>query len=244
MVAAVKEQKQKVVLSLLPKIRKIAGEIYRNLPEGASVDLEDLIHEGVLAVLKAFGKLKKGSIDKNGNLSAEAKSFLLIRAKGAMFDYLRSLDFGSKQVRRKEKEIEQIRETLREKLGREPTEEELAKELNISSEELFRLEEKIGFSYILSLEEIFNTRLGKGFENFLPSEGEPEREVEKRELLKKLTEALKLLEENELLILQLLFYENLKTREVAKVLDISPGRVSQIKKQALKKLENYLKRFV
>jgi RNA polymerase sigma factor for flagellar operon FliA len=243
-VALVKEQKQKLILSLLPSIRRIAKEIYRHLPEGTSIEEEDLVQEAVLGVLKALDKLKRGSIDKNGILSKEAKSFLLIRARGAIFDFLRSLDFGSKQIRRKEKEIERIRETLMEKLGREPTEEELAKELGLSTEELFHLKEKINFSYILSLEEIFNSRLGKGFENFLPSAGEPEREVEKRELLKKLTEALKLLEENELLILQLLFYEGLKTREVAHILDISPGRVSQIKKQALKKLENYLKRYL
>jgi len=243
-VATVKEQRQRIVLSLLPKIRKIAGEIYRQLPEGASVEIDDLVQEGVLAVLKAAGKLKRGSVDENGNLSPEAKSFLLIRAKGAMFDYLRSLDFGSKKLRKKEREIEQIRERLREKLGREPTQKELAEELDISTEELFRLEERINFSYILSLEELFNSRLGRDFENFLPSGGEPEREVEKRELIGRLTEALRLLEEKELLILQLLFYENLKTREVAKVLEISPGRVSQIKNQALKKLQNYLKRFL
>ena len=109
-----------------------------------------------------------------------------------MFDFLRSLDFGAKNIRQKEKELEAVKNLLREKLKREPTEEEVAKELSMSVEELRQLEEKVSFSYILSLEDIFNSYLYKGgFENFVQSrESGIEETVERKELLKKLKEAL------------------------------------------------------
>ena len=240
-----KEQRNRLLVELMPAVRKIALEIYRHLPESSTVELEDLIQEGMLAVLRAFSSLKKGSIE-NGKLTPAARSYLLIRAKGAMFDFLRSLDFGAKNIRAKEKEIEQIRQRLREKLKREPTEEEVAKELGISTEELFHLEEKIGFSYILSLEELFNENLYKGgFESVLRSgDGNIEETVERKELLKHLLKALEKLDQRELLVLQLYFFEGLKTEPIAQILEISPGRVAQIKKKALKKLATELSRYL
>ncbi len=240
-----KEERNKLLVELMPAVRKIALEIYRHLPERSTVELEDLIQEGLLAVLRAFNSLKKGSI-KNGQLTPQARSYLLIRAKGAMFDFLRSLDFGAKNVRAKEKEIEQVRQRLREKLKREPTEDEVAQELGLSPEQLRHLEEKIGFSYILSLEELFNSDLYRGgFESYLRSgDGNVEETVERKELFNKLLSALEKLDERELLVLQLYFFEGLKTEPIAKILEISPGRVAQIKKKALKKLATELSRYL
>ena len=234
-----------MVVSLLPEIRKTAKEIYRHLPEGSSVELDDLVNEGVLAVLRSFGSLKRGSVE-NGKLTPQARRYLLIRARGAMFDFLRSLDFGAKNIRQKEREIERVRNLLREKLKREPTEGEVAKELQMSVEELRQLEEKVSFSYILSLEELFNEQLFKGgFENYLKGNGESAEEIaERRELLSKLTEALGKLNDRELLVLQLVFYEGLKTEHIARILEISPGRVTQIKKRALQKLAKEMERYL
>lgn len=243
--AVTKEERNRIVVSLLPDIRRIASEIYRHLPEGNSVELEDLINEGILAVLRSFENLKKGSIKREG-ITPQARRYLLIRAKGAMFDFLRSLDFGAKNIRQKEKEIERIRNSLREKLEREPTDREIAEALSISVEELHRLEEKVSFSYILSLEDIFNNSLYKGgFENFISNgKNNVEELIEKRELLKRLKEALRKLNEKELLVLQLTFFEGLKTKHIADILDISPGRVTQLKKRALKKLETEMARYL
>jgi len=238
-----KEKRNELILSLIPQVRKIALNIYKHIPEGA-VELDDLIQEGILGVLKAFKRLKKGSITPNGKLSPEAVSFLLVRAKGAIFDYLRSLDFGSKKLRARERELENIRKLLKEKLKREPTEEEIASAMGIGIDELYQLEEKISFSYLLSLEDIFNENFKGGFENFISSSSNVEKEVEKKELLKKLVEALQELDEKEILVLQLLFFEGLKTQEVAKVLDISVGRVSQIKRNALKKLSREMEKYL
>ncbi len=240
-----KEERNRIVISLLPDIKRVASEIYKQLPENSSVEFDDLVNEGVLAVLRSFEHLKNGSI-KGDKLTPQAKRYLLIRAKGAMFDFLRSLDFGAKNIRQKEKEIEAVRNLLMERLKREPTEEEIAKELSMSVEELRHLEEKVSFSYILSLEDIFSSYLYRGgFENFIQSrEGGVEETVERRELLEKLKEVLGKLGEKELLVLQLSFFEGLKTQHIAHILEVSPGRVTQLKKRALKKLAKEMERYL
>lgn len=238
-----KQKKNELVESLIPRIRKIAFKIYKHLPEGV-VEFEDLVQEGLLGVIKALSKLKKDSINSDGNLSPEAVSFLLIRAKGAMFDFLRSLDFGSKKLRSQEKKIEEIKEKLRDKLKRNPTQEEIANFLGMEVEELYHLEEKISFSYFLSLEEIFNENFKGSYENFVAASTNVEMEVEKKELISKLVQALQTLDDKEVLVLQLLFFENLKTKEVAQILELSVGRITQIKKEALKKLAKKLERYL
>ncbi len=238
-----KEKRNRLVLSLLPQIKRMAAEIYRHLPEG-SVDFDELVNEAVLAVLEASKRLRRESFNGDGSLTPQARSFLLIRAKGAMFDYLRSLDFGSKKLRESERKLEEARNKLRQKLGREPTERELASLLGVEEGEILKLEEKISFSYLLSLEEVFAKTTQGNFENFLSDGGDVEREVERRELVKRLKEALGKLDGRELLVLQLLFFEGLKASHVAQILDISPGRITQIKKKALKKLAEEMERYL
>lgn len=242
---ATKEERNRIVVSLVPLVRRIAKKIVTHLPEGAGVEEQDLVNEGILAILEVFDNLKKGSLDREGNLSAEAQSYLLIRAKGAMFDLLRSLDFGAKNVREWEKRLEEARRKLTEKLGREPTEKELAQELKMDERMLAKLEEKIGFSYILSLEEVFSkSRFREGFEGVIGNGFSVEDTVERKELIEQLKKGLEKLDTRELLILQLTFFEELKTQHIAEILNISVGRVAQIKKRALQKLAKEMKRFL
>jgi RNA polymerase sigma factor for flagellar operon FliA len=244
-VVVTKEERNRIVVSLIPLVKKIAKRIAVHLPEDAGIEEQDLVNEGILAILRAFDNLKKGSLDNRGNLSAEARNYLLIRAKGAMFDLLRSLDFGAKNVREWEKKLEEAKRELAERLGREPTEKELAIALNVTEDWLTKLEEKIGFSYILSLEDIFSReRFREGFEGVIGGSGNVEETVERKELLSKLKKALEKLDDKEILVLQLAFFEELKTKEIAEILNLSLGRVAQIKKKALQKLAKEMERFL
>jgi len=239
-----KEKRNNLLLELLPNIKSIARKIYKHLPYG-SVELNELINEGVIGALKAIEHLKEDSFDSAGKLTGSAKKYILLRAKGAIYDFLRSLDFGSKNLREKEKKLENVKEILRKKLKREPTNEEIAQYMGFSLKELEQLEEKISFSHILSLEELFREEiLGKNYENFLKSDGNIEAIVEKKELIEKIKDALTKLNEKEKLVLYLLFYEGLKTTEVAHSLEITPGRVTQIKSSALRKLKKELAKYI
>jgi len=229
-----KEEKDKeAILKYLPLVKSIAYRIYKHLPD--AVDLNDLIGYGILAVMEALPKLDE---------SKNPEAYLRLRIKGAMYDYLRSLDFGSKSLRKREKEIKAKLEELTNQLGREPTDEELIKALGYKPDEFYSDLQKISASYLLSLDDLFKE--GRSYEEVFSSsvEKSPEENSIKQDLREKILKAIEDLDHREKLVLQLIFYEEIPAKEVAKLLKVSTARVSQIKESALSKLREKLKDMV
>ena len=229
-----REQKDKeAILKYLPLVKSIAYRIYKHLPD--AVDLNDLIGYGILAVVEALPKLDE---------SKNPEGYLRLRIKGAMYDYLRSLDFGSKSLRKKEKEIKAKLEELTNQLGREPTDEELIKALGYKPDDFYSDLQKISASHLLSLDDLF--REGRSYEEVFSSsvEESPEENTIKQDLREKILKAIEDLDQREKLVIQLIFYEEIPAKEVAKLLKVSTARVSQIKESALSKLREKLKGMV
>lgn len=222
------EEQKDLVLSYLPLIRQTAYRIHRHLPP--SVDVNDLIGYGILALIEALPKL-----DKSRNPTA----YLKLRIRGAMYDYLRSVDFASRNLRSREKTIRRAMEKLSMEKGKEASDEELAQFLGVSQEKLTEELQAISFSYLLSLDEMFQE--GRSYEELFESKEEgPEETVIKSDLREKLLKAIEKLDEREKLVLQLLYYEDIPLKEVAKLLGVSMARVSQIKASAIEKLKALL----
>ena len=222
------KEKEELIIKYLPLVKSIAYKVYKKLP--ASVDVNDLVGYGILGLVEAVNKLdtSKGGI-----------SYIKLRVKGAIYDYLRSMDNLSRGLREKEKKIKIAMEEISANTGREPTDEEIAKHLNLTVEELHRDLEQISFSHFLSLDELFNE--GRSYEELFPSDVEdPEESVLKKDIREKVTQAIKELSYKEQLVLQLIFYEELPLQVVADILNVSVARVSQIKLQAINKLKNKL----
>jgi RNA polymerase sigma factor for flagellar operon FliA len=229
-----KEEKDKeAIFKYLPLVKSIAYRIYKHLPD--AVDLNDLIGYGILALVEALPKLDE---------SKNPEAYLRLRIKGAMYDYLRSLDFGSKSLRKREKEIKAKLEELTNQLGREPTDEELIKALGYKPDEFYSDLQKISASYLLSLDDLF--REGRSYEEVFSSsvKESPEEHAIKQDLREKILKAIEDLDHREKLVLQLIFYEEIPPKEVAKLLKVSTARVSQIKESALSKLREKLKDMV
>ena len=229
-----REQKDKEeILKYLPLVKSIACRIYKHLPD--AVDLNDLIGHGILAVVEALPKLDE---------SKNPEAYLRLRIKGAMYDYLRSLDFGSKSLRKKEKEIKAKLEELTNQLGREPTDEELIKALGYKPDAFYSDLQKISASHLLSLDDLFKE--GRSYEEVFSSSVEegPEENAIKQDLREKILKAIEDLDQREKVVLQLIFYEEIPAKEVAKLLKVSTARVSQIKESALSKLREKLRDMV
>jgi RNA polymerase sigma factor for flagellar operon FliA len=227
------QKEKEAILKYLPLVKSIAYRIYKHLP--GAVDLNDLIGYGILAVVEALPKLDE---------SRNPEAYLRLRIKGAMYDYLRSLDFGSKSLRKREKEIKAKLEELTNQLGREPTDEELIKALGYKPDEFYSYLQKISASYLLSLDDLF--REGRSYEEVFSSsvEESPEENSIKQDLREKILKAIEDLDHREKLVIQLIFYEEIPAKEVAKLLKVSTARVSQIKESALSKLREKLKDMV
>ena len=120
--AAKLARRDRVVLEHLPLVKAIAVRVHENLP--VHVDLDDLVHAGILGLFDAANKFNP---EKQVVFSSYAKH----RIKGAILDSLRQLDWASRDMRRRHKQVEAATRDLAASLQRNPTEAEVAAKLGM-----------------------------------------------------------------------------------------------------------------
>jgi len=226
---------EELIAKYLPLVRFVAEKIHRRLPPG--VDLESLIHSGVVGLLEALNRFDP----KRG---VEFEVYARYRIQGEVMQCLRSLDWVSRSVRSWGRKMESARAKLAGKLVREPTAEEIAKELEIPLENYFRLDQQVNDATLLSLEDLSITsesaweRTQEKFvhDSFL----DPLSLIEGKDLVEKLAAAVERLPERERMVVTLYFHEELTLREIGEVFDLSEGRICQIFAQAVGRLRDML----
>src|SRR5690349_866864 len=115
-------RRDRIVLEHLPLVKAIAVRVHENLP--VHVDLDDLVHAGILGLFDAANKYNP---EKQVVFSSYAKH----RIKGAILDSLRQLDWASRDMRRRHKQVEAATRDLSATLQRTPTEAEVAAKLGM-----------------------------------------------------------------------------------------------------------------
>lgn len=226
------EEKEKLIKQFLPRIKHYALK-YHFLVQN-SLELNDLISAGIKGLLEGLNKY-------NPSLKVPLASFINFRIRGSILDEIRSLDSFSKEYRKK---IEDVKKAYRElkNEGHEPTDEEIAKRIDISEEELQRIYQSIHASNLVFIDDYWETEGGDKLSlvNIISDSTDVFEEVRLRELREKLAEAIEKLSKQEKIILSLYYYEDMNMREIARILDLSLSRVSQIHGKALLKLKNHL----
>src|SRR5258705_11401172 len=117
------QERDQIVLENLPLVKAIAIRVHENLP--VHVDLDDLIHAGVLGLFDAVAKY-----DASKNVAFQ--SYAKHRIKGAILDSLRQLDWASRDLRKRQKQVDTITRELAAKLGRNPHETEVASQMGVT----------------------------------------------------------------------------------------------------------------
>jgi len=212
-----------LVTQYLPLVRGVAEKIHRRLPPG--VDLESLIHSGVVGLLQALDRF-------DPDRGVDFEIYARYRIQGEVMQCLRSLDWVRRSVRSWGRKIEAAKTRLAGKLAREPTAEEIAKELEISLESYFRLDQQINEATLLSLEDLSiasEADWERAQERYPDSPFiDPFRVIEGKDLVEKLASAIAALPQRDRFVVTLYYYEELTLREIGQILDLSEGRVCQI----------------
>ena len=120
-------ERERILMEQLPQVRYIARRIHERLPR--HVPFEDLVHAGVVGLIDALNKF---DLSKQVQFSSYAK----FRIRGAILDSLRELDWSPRELRRKGRLVDSTYAELSVKLGRAPTENEIAQEMDINLQEL------------------------------------------------------------------------------------------------------------
>ena len=193
--------------------------------------IEDMINQGMIILIDCIDKY-----DPEREVKFESYAFM--RVRGGIIDLIRKQDWIPRRVRVNSKKINDTYNALCSSLRREPTQQEVADELGITVDKLEKYSSEISCSAVYSFEELIQnvSQMGSILENSTLDDITPEKKVLKQEMRKILVEALDELSEKERLVVSLYYYENLKLSDIAKVLEVSVQRVSQINTRAVEKL--------
>lgn len=220
--------KEEMVTQYLPLVRLVAEKVHRRLPPG--VDLESLIHSGVVGLLQALDRF-------DPQRGVDFELYARYRIQGEVMQCLRSLDWVRRSVRSWGRKIEAAKTKLAGKFARKPTAEEVAKELEIPLEHYFRLDQQVNEATLLSLEDLSiasEADWERAQEKYTDSPFlDPLSVVEGKDLVEKLALGVAALPERDRLVVTLYYYEELTLREIGQILDLSEGRVCQILGQAV-----------
>ena len=223
--------RQRLVEETLPLVSKVAAAVGSRLPH--SVEMSDLTQAGVLGLLDAADRFDREK-------GVRFRTYAELRVRGAILDSLRSLDWVPRSLRRKRRELQQAESSLEAKLGRKPTEEELASKMGLSLEELGVMRERVRRAAGASFDtESFDRVVALTVD---PSSPDPHEILERREIEILLARAIEQLPDRERLVLTLYYHEELTMKEVGAILGVNESRVSQIHGKAVAKLRVRLRR--
>ena len=225
--------RDRLILTYAPLVKYVAGRLGSGLP--AHVDESDLVSYGLLGLISAIERY-----DPERDIKFE--TYAMARIKGAIIDELRALDWVPRSVRSRAREIERAIAELESRLGRAPTDEEIATKIGISTEELEESLTDISRSSIAALDELWSGS-GEGDQVSLLDTIEdttgprPAEALDETELREALADAIARLPEREKLVVTLYYYEELTLREIGEVLGVTESRVSQLHTKAVLRLK-------
>ena len=229
------ELRNRLVEIYLPLVKYNGERIWARLPEG--VELDDLISAGVFGLMDAID-----AFDLSRGVKFE--TYCVPRIRGAMLDELRTMDWVPRLVRSKASRLNEAMKTLEARLGRQPSENELAHELGISVPELEKMMLDANAVNLISLNkkwyETDSYKDVREIDILEDKKGEdPTKRIQKNDLMRLVTKGLN---RNERLIIILYYYEELTMKEIGATLDLSESRVSQMHSSIVQRLQSQLNR--
>jgi len=228
-------EQEQMMVEHLPIVRYIARRIHERLPQ--HVEMEELVSAGVLGLMDAFCKF-------DPEKKVQFRSYAQFRIRGAILDSLRTLDWSPRELRRKGRAIEQAIRTLTSRLGRSPSEQEIADEMQM---ELGDYQQLLGELKGLEIGTLHLERSEDSGEEelaYVPNrpEDDPLFRCLQGEMRERLAEAIGNLAERERLVMTLYYYEEMTMKEIGLTLGVVESRVSQIHASAVLHLRSMLTR--
>lgn len=227
------QERERLLMEHLSSVRFIARKLHQTLPR--HVELDDLISAGTVGLIEACSRF-------DARRHVQFKSYAQFRIRGAILDWLRTLDWGPRELRRKARAIAETTRILAQRFGRAPGEQEIADAMQM---ELNELQQLIGELRSLELGSL-NAEHSKDEEDeeleYVPASAEEDPlficlAAESRQ---RLIDAIEELPEKERLVLTLYYYEELTMREIGLTLGVVESRVSQIHSGAVRRLQGVM----
>ena len=226
------EIREQLILAYAQLVKLVAGRMSMYL--GHNVEFDDLVSYGIFGLIDAIDKF---DVEKN----VKFETYASLRIRGAILDQIRKLDWIPRTVRQRQRMIDDAVKKVEMRTGKNASDEELARELSISEEELLNWQSQLNITNVVSLNEFEET----GPEPVMDATNnshfaQPEDVVEEEELKTKLAESLEVLTEKERRVIELYYYEEMTLKEISRILEVSESRVSQLHTKAILKMKKVM----
>ena len=222
------ETREQLIIEYAQLVKLVAGRLSMYL--GHNVEYDDLVSYGIFGMIDAIDKF---DLEKN----VKFETYASLRIRGAILDQIRKMDWIPRSVRQRQRKIDEAMKQIEMRTGKTASDEELAKQLGLTYEELCSWQTQLNVTNVVSLNEFEENGSEPMIDSAHPVRfSQPEEVVEEAELKEKLAESLELLTEKERRVIELYYYEDMTLKEISKILEVSESRISQLHTKALNKM--------
>jgi RNA polymerase sigma factor for flagellar operon FliA len=222
------QYRDKLIVEYAQLVKIVAGRMSMYL--GYNVEYDDLVGYGIFGLIDAIDKFDYGK-------NVKFETYASLRIRGSILDQIRKMDWIPRTVRQRQRKMDDAIKQVEMRTGKSASDEELAKELGLTEDELGNWQSQLKVTNVVSLNEfeengpepVADTTHQSHFK-------QPEEVVEEEELKKMLAEALELLTEKERRVIELYYYEDMNLKEISQILEVSESRVSQLHTKGLLKM--------
>lgn len=212
-----------------PLVEKVADRMHKKIRE---VDIDDLVSWGTDGLFHAIERFDL-------SLNNKFETFAIHRIKGSILDNIRQVDWVPRLVRQRHSKIQKAKQSLESKLGKPPTDEEVAAYMNISIEEYLEISSKSNPVGCISMNSGKSEDSDYGeeiqIESVTSDEEKPESGVLREEMFKKLLGRNFIPLERK--IVHMHYYDNMTMKEIALKTGYSESRISQMHSKIIERLQ-------
>jgi RNA polymerase sigma factor for flagellar operon FliA len=227
------DDKDAIVKEMAPLVKRIAYHFMTRLP--ASVDVDDLIQAGLIGLLDA-------SDNFDSTQGAQFETYAVQRIRGSMLDELRHADWLPRNVRKNLRKIEAAVAKLEQKFGRQPSEAELADEMEMPLSVYQHILSDARGSQLLHYEDFQESDDNDFFDFFLAdNQSNPLAIIEDKGFRQMLVTSISNLPEREKLVMGLYYEKELNLKEIGQVMGVSESRICQLHSQAIARLRTKMR---
>lgn len=220
-------ERENLITSHLSKVKYIADRMAAKLPP--SVEWDDLYGAGVVGLIDAVERF-------DASRGIAFTTFAEMRVRGAILDNLRSLDWASRNTRKRSREIQAAYAHVEQEKGACASEEEIAGYMKISLTELREILQDLRGLSVLDLDERDEETGLSAIDTVKDSAADAFEQLEEKQTRRNLAKAIDKLPERERQVVALYYLEELNMKEIGEVLGVSESRVSQLRTQAIVRL--------
>lgn len=224
------DARERLIVHYAPLVHFVAGRVGAGVP--ASLEHGDLVSFGAIGLIEAVDRF-----DPSRNVKFE--TYAVTRIRGAMLDEMRALDWVPRSVRSNARRVERSKSKLRADLLREPSEADLAADLDCDG----ACVRASGITSLVALEELVALGGGEDGDHVTvldtiedDSSDDIGAAVETGEIRKALLDAMGGLGDREYKIVSLYYFQGFTLSRIGSLFGVTESRISQIHSRALREL--------